>query len=215
MAERRKEQKGVTATMATKGKAERLDDVLESARVRRQSGMLTIERAQGGRVELGELYLQAGHPVYARVGQLTGQDALNWLLKWHNISFSFAAEGTSKPAGTLAAGDDASAVHVSSPLPQFSSLNGKSPMERVSERGTSNSHNSSSMNTPGVEWLVPQKRGVERDVLSLPLTRRQRFIYLLVDGRRTIADLSRCTGKNIQEVQLILGELQEQGLVAV
>jgi hypothetical protein len=49
----------------------------------------------------------------------------------------------------------------------------------------------------------------------LPLTRRQRFIYLLVDGRRTIADLSRCTGKNIQEVQLILGELQEQGLVAV
>jgi len=63
--------------------------------------------------------------------------------------------------------------------------------------------------------LVPQKREVERDVLSLPLTRRQRFIYFLVDGRRTVADLSRCTGKNIQEVELILSELQEQGLVNI
>ena len=69
--------------------------------------------------------------------------------------------------------------------------------------------------TPGIEWLVPQKRGIEREVLSLPLTRRQRFIYFLVDGRRTVSDLSRCTGKNIQEIELLLSELQEQGLVAV
>jgi predicted Rossmann fold nucleotide-binding protein DprA/Smf involved in DNA uptake len=68
---------------------------------------------------------------------------------------------------------------------------------------------------PGIEWLVPQKRGIEREVLGLPLTRRQRFIYFLVDGRRTVADLARCTGKNIQEIELILSELQEQGLVAV
>ena len=201
--------------MATKGKAERLDDVLESAHVRRQTGMLTIEHTQGGRVELGELYLQAGQPVYARVGQLIGQDALNYLLRWRNISITVATEDTSEPAGTLAARDTASDVAVSSPLLQHSSLNGNGSREEVSERGKGNWNNSSPTNTPEVEWLVPQKRGVERDVLSLPLTRRQRLIYLLVDGRRTIADLSRCTGKNAQEVQLILRELQEQGLVAI
>ena len=54
-----------------------------------------------------------------------------------------------------------------------------------------------------------------REVLSLPLTRRQRFVYFLVDGRRTVSDLSRCTGKSIQEIELLLSELQEQGLVAV
>jgi DNA-binding Lrp family transcriptional regulator len=53
------------------------------------------------------------------------------------------------------------------------------------------------------------------DVSSLPLTRRQRYIYFLVDGRRSIADLSRTTGKSIQEVELILRELQEQGLIAI
>ncbi len=73
----------------------------------------------------------------------------------------------------------------------------------------------SNIPTPGIEWLVPQKRGVESEVLALPLTRRQRFIYFLVDGRRTVTDLARCTGKNIQEIELILSELREQGLVAV
>jgi predicted transcriptional regulator len=68
---------------------------------------------------------------------------------------------------------------------------------------------------PGIEWLVPQKRRVGEDVLSLPLTRRQRYIYFLVDGRRSVSDLSRTTGKTIQEVELVLRELQEQGLISV
>src|SRR5436305_2464977 len=75
--------------------------------------------------------------------------------------------------------------------------------------------NISNAPTPGIEWLVPQKRGIEREVLGLPLTRRQRFVYFLVDGHRTVADLARCTGKNTQEIELILSELREQGLVAV
>ena len=48
---------------------------------------------------------------------------------------------------------------------------------------------------PDLEWLRPQKRDVGWDVLSLPLTRLQRHIYFLVDGHRTLPDLSRCTGK--------------------
>ena len=153
----------------TKGNAERLDSVLELARARRQNGMITIEHTQGGRVEEGEVFFQTGQPINARVGHLVGQEALNWLMKWRNITYTI--------------GTDESLQSVAS--------------------------------TPGIEWLVPQKRGIEREVLALPLTRRQRFIYFLVDGRRTVADLARCTGKNTQEIELILSELREQGLVAV
>ena len=152
-----------------KGNAERLDGVLELARARRQNGMMTIEHTQGGRVEEGEVFFQTGQPINARVGHLVGQDALNWLMKWRNITYTI--------------GTDESLQSVAS--------------------------------TTGIEWLVPQKRGIEREVLALPLTRRQRFIYFLVDGRRTVADLARCTGKNTQEIELILSELREQGLVAV
>jgi len=153
----------------TKGNAERLDSVLELARARRQNGMITIEHTQGGGVEEGEVFFQTGQPINARVGHLVGQDALNWLMKWRNITYTI---GTEESLQSVAS-------------------------------------------TPGIEWLVPQKRGIEREVLALPLTRRQRFIYFLVDGRRTVADLARCTGKNTQEIELILSELREQGLVAV
>ncbi len=203
-----------------KGKAESLDEVLELARTRRQSGMLAIEHTQGGRIEEGEVYLQAGQPVYARVGQLVGQDALNWLLKWRNINFNLGTEDLRQPLGTpgTPAANGANADKVPSPQPaSSSSLNAENFKGPASNRTPDEGKGSSRRNsyTPGVEWLVPQKRNVDRDVLSLPLTRRQRFIYFLVDGRRTISDLSRCTGKNIQEVELILSELQEQGLVAV
>ena len=152
-----------------KGNAESLDGVLELARTRRQNGMMTIEHSQGGKVEEGEVFFQTGQPIHARVGHLVGQDALNWLMKWRNITYTI--------------GTDESLQSVAS--------------------------------TTGIEWLVPQKRGIEREVLALPLTRRQRFIYFLVDGRRTVADLARCTGKNTQEIELILSELRVQGLIAV
>jgi hypothetical protein len=207
-----------------KGKAESLDEVLEIARTRRQSGMLSVEHTQGGRVEEGELYLQAGQPIYARVGQLVGQDALNWLLKWRNVYFSINAEDLKLPAGVSESvssnSSGLSAVPAStaqSPLPKRSPNESNSSIGQASERDRDNTSDQvrASSYTPGIEWLVPQKRNIERDVLSLPLTRRLRFIYFLIDGRRTISDLSRCTGKNIQEVELILRELQEQGLVIV
>lgn len=200
-----------------KGKAENLDDVLEVARSRKQSGMLTLEHTQGGRVEEGEVFLQAGQPIYARVGHLNGQDALNWLLRWRNIYFSIAPEESTSPASTPATGKDENPATNLAPSPQRTLPAGAGSVGQVRGRVRSDRSGSTSGDSYalGIEWLVPQKRGVEREVLSLPLTRRQRFIYFLVDGRRTVSDLSRCTGKNIQEIELILNELREQGLVAV
>jgi uncharacterized protein DUF4388 len=186
-----------------KGKAESLDNVLELARMRRQSGMVTIEHTQGGKVDEGEVFFQAGQPIYARVGHLVGQNALNWLMQWRNINYTMATNGSMQS--------------IPSPLPKHSPLNRSSSTVPVGAMRVSDGRVSSNDTsyTPGIERLVPRKRGIEQEVLSLPLTRRQRFVYFLVDGRRTVSDLSRCTGKSIQEIELLLGELQEQGLVAV
>ena len=66
---------------------------------------------------------------------------------------------------------------------------------------------------PGFEGLVPRRLNNEQNVLSLPLTRTQRSIFLLIDGERTVADLARCTSKSVQEVGQILEELQQPGFV--
>jgi hypothetical protein len=200
-----------------KGNAESLDGVLELARTRRQNGMMTIEHMQSGRVEEGEVFFQTGQPIHARVGRLVGQDALNWLMKWRNIMYTIGTDESLQSVATTTVNNRNITTSTPPPTPKSLPLNEMpttgpvSPQFQVNGRGSPFSNTS----TPGIEWLVPQKRGIEREVLALPLTRRQRFIYFLVDGRRTVSDLARCTGKNTQEIELILSELREQGLVAV
>jgi len=193
--------KGVLCAMANDRAmmADSVSNMLELARVRRQSGRLSIEQASNGRIQEGEIHLQAGQPVYARLGQIVGQEALTRLLLWRNVQFTFHLD---TPAASLPAASPSAGAF---PLPAQSS----------SEQSNGSGSSRVSPSSPGIEWLVPQKRDTERDVLSLPLTRRQRFIYFLVDGRRSLSDLSRCTGKTIQEIELILSELQAQGLVSI
>ena len=214
----------------TKGRdnaAENLSDVLELIRRRRQSGLLSIERMQGGLFEEGEMYFQAGQLVFARLGQFNSADALTRLLGWREVYFAFFADqpqpaaNIPSPVSTrtdVAIATNASAASV---RPSLSNANASLPFESgsqdiVPDRISQNTNASPlNGNTPGLEWLVPQKRGNDRNVLSLPLTRPQRSIYLLVDGKRTVSDLSRCTRKSFQEIERLLSELQERGLILI
>jgi hypothetical protein len=203
--------KGVWCLMANDRAitAESISSILDLARIRRQSGRLKVEQVAGGRLQEGEIYLQAGQPVYVRLGQWHGQEALDRLLAWRNVQFTLQLDeqGTAPMALSLNHSNGTTPSSLpAQPAP--------APAPRP-ERTTTGDLARASSNAPGLEWLVPQKRDVGRDVLSLPLTRRQRFIYFLVDGQRSMSDLSRCTGKTIQEIELILKELQAQGLVNI
>jgi hypothetical protein len=66
-----------------------------------------------------------------------------------------------------------------------------------------------------LEQMVPRRNRVEQDALSLPLTRPQRLMYFLINGERTMADLARCSGKTLREVESVVRELQTQGLIIV
>jgi hypothetical protein len=198
-----------------KGNAENLRDILELARSRRLNGIMIIEHKQAGKVEEGEVFFQTGQPIQARIGRLAGQDALNWIMRWHNITYSIGTDESLQSIATSSISTQN--IASSTPVPTYLSPNGLPSTRPVAAQVQVNGRSSllNTTSTPGIDWLVPQKRGIEREVLALPLTRRQRFIYFLVDGRRTIADLARCTGKNTQEIELILSELHEQGLIAV
>jgi hypothetical protein len=224
----------------TKGRdngADSLSDLLELVRTRRQSGSLSVERYHAGRFEEGEIYFQGGQPTYAHTGQLSGQEALSWMLSWRQVYFNFNVEEPRAPAPissnvSNAVAAKAQSSPLSTQLPQVNtnastpSTSSRPPQVNVGirevARSAGESDNTNRANdlhaspaTPGVEWLVPQKLGGERDVLSLPLTRPQRSIYLLIDGRRTISDLTRCTRKSVQEIERLLTELREQGLISI
>ena len=222
--------------------AESLADVIELVRMRRQSGLLSVERMQASRFEEGEIYLQAGQPTYAHTGHLLGQEALLRMLSWRQVYFTFLADQPRPPVNipsVLSANDNmpiAANSSRNSPGPNPSLLNTNRNIPAVSPtsprlpqvnlngipaggsgrdpRYAGNTFDSNA-SIPGVEWLAPRKLDNDRHVLSLPLTRPQRSIYMLVDGHRTIADLSRCIRKSVPEVERLLTELQERGLISI
>jgi hypothetical protein len=167
----------------------------------------------------GEVYLQGGQPIYAHLAQYAGQEALNRLLSWRNIHVTFyldeVMQAATQPGMTVTTGKPVAA------LPQRSTVSPQMPVTPVTQDSSAQAALSASDATrekpyvPGLEWLVPRKGNADRDVMALPLTRPQRFTYFLVDGRRTVADLSRCTGKTVQELELILSELRAQGLIEI
>jgi Domain of unknown function (DUF4388) len=208
--------------------AESLREILALIRMRKQSGLLSVEHYSGLRFEEGEILIQDGQPTHAHTGQLTGQDALMYLLSWHQVFFTFLADQQHLPprisVSTPANNHNASGVGTSViPLtPRSSQVNTTENDRAISTKlppaklnGGTTSVGINDPITPGLEWLVPQKLETERDILTLPLTRPQRSIYLLVDGHRTVADLSRCTRRSMQEIERLLIELREQDLIAI
>ena len=149
------------------------------------------------------MYLQAGQPVFMRCESIVGQEALLTLLSLRNVQYMFQQEEPGMAPFGLPAGN----ARDTAPFPMRPESGG----ERIGGRDASRA----SSPEPDLEWLRPHKRDGGRDVLSLPLTRLQRHIYFLVDGHRTLSDLSRCTGKSIHEIELVLRELQTQGLVTI
>lgn len=227
---------------------ESLADLLELIRMRRQSGLLSIEPIQATYFEEGEIYIQAGQPTYAHTGQLSGQEALFRMLSWRQVYFTFMANQPHLPVNIPSAyrsnnniaiaanGSPTSpglnpslldtrrnipAVSLSHPTsatsPKLPQVNLNRTPDEGSERDTRQAPNTSDSkaSSPGFEWLAPRKLGNDREVLSLPLTRPQRSIYMLVNGHRTIADLSRCMRKSLLEVERLLTELQERGLISI
>lgn len=176
-----------------------LTDVIVAADVHQSSGLLTIQHVQEGRTEKGEIYLLAGQLLYARVGKLSGQKALEYLLTWRYIYFSLDPDAPRPPAN-LASRGATSAYLVPSARVQPTPSHLPAPAGPVVQ--------------PGPERLIPQKIGLEQQALSSSLSHRQRLVYFLVNGQRTIVDVSRCSGKAVFEVEEILHELQRMGLVA-
>lgn len=179
--------------------AEGIEEILLAIFTNQRSGLLSIEHMQGGSREKGEIYLLSGEPMYARTTKLSGQAALTYLLAWHPIRYAFISDAPRPPANL------SSRVNVPSLFaPPKASL---ALPQQVSPVGAQIDRSEN-------QWLPPRRRiEMQQSPLLQSLTRRQRLLYFLIDGQRTIADLSRCSGKTPQEVESILRELYQLGLI--
>jgi len=181
--------------------AEKLSDVIDLLCARRYSGLLSVERFARRRFEEGEIYFEQGHPVYAHYNQKLGKAAFVHLEAWRQVYFAF---------------DKNASCPISRDVPPPALSPAAQPLSSGEWRWDTLSRlHAISRPLSNVEQLVPHRSQVKQDVLSLPLTRVQRAVYLLVDGKRSVVDLARCIGKSIQIVVKLLNELLGLGLILI
>lgn len=208
----------------TKGRdnaAERLNDVVAIIRARRQNGVLSVERFEDGRFEEGEIYFENGQPIQAHLGALSAQDALERLLNWRSVYFLFVKDVSTEPQNAQARTTGSMTPVPPSSQPRLPLPSGRSngadyalTQQPTVRQDAIQRTPRDVMNNGELMARVPRRVNIVKDVLSLPLTRTQRSLYLLVDGKRNLGDLARCTQKNIQEVYWLLSELRNRGYIA-
>jgi len=78
---------------------DRVINVLQSIALKQQTGRLSIEHVGESGNEKGEIFFISGDTVFARTPHLSGETALDQILNWKEISYSFVEE-TPAPAPT-------------------------------------------------------------------------------------------------------------------
>ncbi len=214
-------------TRGRNNSAERLTDVLALIRTRKQSGSLSIETFTDGHFQEGMIYFQEGNPTHAQTGRLVGEGALNTMMRWRQVNFVFLSNAPSPSRGSpselpFTANNPATSINTTGPLPRITPKLPQLPPPSTpntpsgppyTERAPSPPSNRQTAND--LEKLVPFKLINEQNVLKLPLSRPQRTIYMLVDGRRTVGDLTHFTGRSLNEVVRLLSELSGYGLISM
>ncbi|GCE12346.1 DUF4388 domain-containing protein [Tengunoibacter tsumagoiensis] len=181
--------------MAQKGiPTDQLNNVIQVIQLGRKTGILLVERGEGGQLEKGMLQFVQGSITDARCNTFQGQAALNWLQTWQACRFIFTPN-----TNTVDQQNTASAPWPSQQTP---------PSARAP-------------NTPKgfepTQGRPPQRTYSADDGLALltraGLSRSHRHLFLLIDGRRTYGELIRLMGRSSEEVLQLLHDLDALGII--
>jgi len=182
---------------------EQLFQIIEVIQLGRKTGVLYVERDFRARVETGRLQFKYGQISDARVGQyeeLTGAAAIQWLRTWERCRFFFLATNALPPA-------------------RRTSQQGTQPLMAVDRKELSPlSRETGSVPRPSTTYTdVPRlAQSVEQGIALIErarLSRTYRHLLLLIDGKRSSAELARLTGRKPDALQQALNVLARLGII--
>lgn len=196
-----------------------LAEVIKQLLIYRPTGVLTIWLAGSSRQEDVRISIAQGqllHVFWGSFKENANETILGWINSWGPIHFSFQA--TDSHLQLPAPGQ--TARQEQPPLPQ-SPLKRASPSRRPAvtqplqalPAATRPSDHSS---TPfSHETVIVSHTGYGRNYPPANLPRYDRTIFLLINGRRSVADLSHLTKRSLEEVYSTLHRLTNLQLISV
>ena len=160
-------------------------DIIQLVSVSAKTGMFTLVRG----AERGYIYLKGGQMVHARVGELTGEEAIYALAIWNSGDFQFTPNEQAESA-TIERSNTSLLMEAARRLDEWKVLSRK---------------------IPGMEY-VP--RFVRRDVAEpVTLSPLEWNLVIAMDGKRSLAELARVMGCSPFDAAKVVYGLITSGLV--
>jgi len=192
---------------------DRLLNVIQVLQLGKKTGNLLVERGEGMKLEDGEIIFSNGQVIQAQGGRLQGQEALSWLSTWSTCRFIFVPEtkaATTRPLGSSQLTSlPAARSTITQPLKDTQP---HLPVASSTRQELDWIEQKSPATQPG-----PHRTCAAEDAFRLldraGLSRSHRHLFLLVDGHRTIVELVRLTGRPPEEVQRLLHDLEDIGVI--
>jgi len=183
-------------------------DIIEELMLHRPSGLLTLWRGNDLPQDAIQIIIENGRLTHARRGQYEeyiSTSTLLWLNSWRNIYFTFHL----KRAILQLPAPNNRLPTVTRPIPAVSLPLPAQPQHPA------DAHQTSPSPTPSTPHIVPSITPQGRDFPLTALPRYDRTIFLLINGRRTIADLAQLTKRSPAEIYASLSRLQKQQLIVM
>jgi Domain of unknown function (DUF4388) len=192
-----------------------LANVIQVIQLGRKSGVLAVERGEGMTFEEGVITFVNGQAVDAVAELASGQDALRWLSSWGTCRYEFIPTPSSKmpaipaPVSTSALDRGMTDTGTQPRIPT-------SPLRESAARRQGSNGRMPAIPLMPASVVPRHTRPLEeslRRVEQLGLSRHHRRLLLLVDGQRNIAEMVRLIGYTYHEVQKLLVDLEQAGIV--
>src|SRR5579872_1149972 len=194
-----------------------LVSVIQSIQMAQGNGVLTVRRGEGGTLEEGSVVFVNGQVKHTTAGRRSGANALNWLSTWGQCRYSFASTDVrqTQPLNTVPSANENNSRPTTSdlqtPIPSAPADRQSEPLPSISGSGWE--RRPPSLPSPvSIIFYPTQSLGVALNSIALNrLSRSHRQLFLLIDGQRSAQELARLAGKNEQDLQTLLRDLERIG----
>ncbi len=201
---------------------DRLANIIQVLHLGRKTGLLTVERGDATVFEEGFILFVNGSITAASVGQYNGQEALSRLSAWGACRFAFVpATGSLPPGPSSSSGPLGRSTQ---PMPDLKrqetgAIRSVRPARLVKLPAPAARTNTqvSQPVTPAPVPLTPQRTQPHHEALRLieraGLSRSHRHLFLLINDRRTTAELAQLTGRTLESLYSLLNDLERAGVI--
>ena len=197
------------------------------------------KRGEGITLEEGTLVFVNGQITEAHVGRLREAEARNWLSTWGSCRFMFVptpdawgapvketevhvykpslpVKGSAARSPTRGPPPHMTNTNWSDPqTPMPSSIEGQEGPQRAGAGGRNDGHARTDTPAARAPYPIQQPDAALRLIEQHGLSRIHRQLFYLIDGRRSIVELTRLTRKSGSEIYKMLGDLERAHVIRI